>query len=270
MEIGAQPCPTNPNKNPSHFYFNFMKKDIKLYPPLLNIRINQSFGENDVSFYKNLGYMGHNGIDFRAGIGDLLFAAHDGIVVVAGIDGDGGKCIEIINLETGESYKTIYYHLNKILVNVGDKVIAGQLIGETGNTGKYTTGPHLHFGLKITINGVTQNKDNGFFGAVNPEPYFVKNFVESMARIRYNKNRNWQAEYWMRFAPQNVKNRWTDAGRYIHQLSKKLCYSIPISGDMINMLVYGAWDFHSVIDPKMKQICLWYTKEEYNRKINNK
>lgn len=241
--------------------------EIRILPPLVKIHITQSFGENAVSFYKSMGLLGHNGIDYRAKIGTALYACHAGIVLVSGIDGGGGKCIEIITSKAGEGYKTIYYHLSEMIVSVGDEVTAGQLIGYTGNTGKYTTGPHLHFGLKITMNQITQNKDNGYRGAINPESYFPNNYNKSRAYHRYGRERNWKAEYYMRFAPKNIRNRWADAGRYIHQKSKQFYYSIPLSGVMINMIVYGAWDLKSVIDPSMRQICLWYKKDEY-KKLN--
>ncbi len=240
---------------------------IELLPPLTKIRITQPFGANQVSFYREMGLIGHNGTDYRARRGTPLFACHAGIVVVSGIDGTGGKIIEIITNNDGEGYKTIYYHLSTMIVNVGEQVKAGQLIGSTGNTGKYTTGPHLHFGLKITINGVTQNKDNGFRGAVNPEEYFPKNYSKSRAYHRYGRKANWYAEYCMRFAPINVKNRWADAGRYVHRASKKLKFLIPLSAESTNALVYGGWSMKTVVDPAMTQIWRWYKKDEYLKLI---
>lgn len=238
---------------------------IELLPPLKNIDITQPFGANYVNFYAQLGLIGHNGIDYRAAIGTPLFAAHSGEVVVSGVDGDGGKCIEIITTNNGEGYKTIYYHLSGMVVQVGQKVVSGQLIGYTGNTGKYTTGPHLHFGLKITINGVTQDKDNGFSGAVNPEPYFPDGYDKSRAYKCYERKRNLQVEFWFRFAPVNVKNRWAEAGRYVHRASKRLFYSIPLDTEMANALLYGGWDLETVADPAMAQIWRWYKKDEWTR-----
>lgn len=246
------------------YYYNKSMK-IKLLPPLKNIDITQPFGENYVDFYKSMGLIGHNGIDYWARIGTNLFAAHSGVVVTAGTDGDGGKCIEILSNKTGDGYKTIYYHLNSIYVNVGDKVTTGQLIGQTGNTGKYTTGPHLHFGLKITKNGVTQNKDNGFRGAVNPGPYLPDGYDKSRSYKCYERKRNLQVEFWFRFAPAKIKNRWTEAGRYVHRAHKRLFYSIPIDTEMTNALLYGGWDLETVADPAMAQIWRWHKKDEWNR-----
>jgi len=196
-----------------------------------------------------------------------IYAAHDGEVIVAGIDGDGGKCVEIITSNDGAGYKTIYYHLNRFNCDVGDKVKAGQMIAWSGNSGKYTTGPHLHFGLKLTINGVTQNKDNGYNGCVNPELYLPKDYSKSRAYKCYGVKRNLQAEFCFRFAPKNIRNRWADSGRYIQSVGKRIGLVLPLSTERTNMLLYGGWDLSAVADPAMYQICAWYKKDEYIKMI---
>lgn len=240
---------------------------ITLLPPLAKITITQGFGENLVSFYKTLGLLGHNGLDYRARIGTPIYACHKGLVICSGTDKSGGKCIIIITNKKGEGYKTIYYHLSSMIVKFGEDVVAGQLIGYSGNTGRYTTGPHLHLGLKLTVDRMTKNRGNGYNGCIDPTPFLPKGYDKSRAYHRYGRKRNWKAEYYMRFAPNNIQNRWVDAGKYIHELSKKLYYSIPLSGEMVNMLVYGGWDFKNVIDPAMHQMCAWYKKDEYNNLI---
>lgn len=94
-------------------------------------------------------------------------------------------------------------------------------------------------------------------------PYFPKNFEKPPAYHRYGRKRNWYAEFCMRFAPCNIKNRWSEAGRYIHKVSSKLKFLIPISGEMTNALIYGGWDLQSVINPAMTQIWMWKKKSEY-------
>ena len=236
---------------------------IELLPPLTKIVINQPFGMNYVDFYKKLGLKGHNGIDYRAKNGEPCYAAHGGTVIGAGEDGGGGIGIEVVSSQRGEGFKTIYYHLKSCLVKIGDTVIGGQLIGYCDNTGQYTTGDHLHFGLKKTIDGVTQDINNGYSGAIDPAPYFPQNYDKSRAYHRYGRERNWLAEYYLRFAPNNIKNRWTEAGHYIQSVAKRLYFSLPISGEMTNALIYGGWDLDAVINPAMTQIWQWYKKEEY-------
>ncbi|HTB23248.1 MAG TPA: M23 family metallopeptidase [bacterium] len=83
----------------------------------------------------------HNGVDIGAPFNSLVGAAADGTVVLAGWNGGFGKCVII---KHAQGYRTLYGHLNAILVHVGQKVKQHQLIGRVGMTGR-TTGPHLHF-----------------------------------------------------------------------------------------------------------------------------
>lgn len=87
----------------------------------------------------------HNGIDISHNIGDAVYAASDGVVTECGyVNGYGNK----ITISHGNNIKTVYAHLSKFNVSIGDKVKEGDLIGKVGNTGN-STGPHLHFELRI-------------------------------------------------------------------------------------------------------------------------
>ncbi len=83
----------------------------------------------------------HGGIDFAIKIGEPIYAAFDGVVRVAKTNGGYGKMVLIRHFNNLE---TLYGHLSKILVDVGQEVKAGDTIGYSGNTG-FSTGPHLHF-----------------------------------------------------------------------------------------------------------------------------
>lgn len=226
--------------------------------PVKDIFVTQPFGVNFVNFYTNLGLDGHNGIDFRARTGCKVYAAHDGLVVYSNKDSGGGEGIEIATTIDGPGYKTIYYHLEKRFVEESKEIKAGDLIGYADNTGKYTTGDHLHFGLKRIFNGVIIDFNNGFKGAIDPAPFFPKNWDKSNSYHRYGRKQNWLAEWKMRF-----KNPWLH-----RQLIKKGLN--PILGiEPINALVYGGWDFDSVINPAMFEIWGWCKKDEFVRgKIN--
>lgn len=213
---------------------------MKLKSPLKQIKVTQGWGFNYVDFYKKLGMLGHNGIDFRAKTGMMVYAAHNGVVQGAGTFSDGGIGVVILSQTVGTGIKTIYYHLQKTNVIQGQKVKAGDLIGFADNTGKYTTGSHLHFGLKETYNGKTINTDNGYRGAIDPAQYFEKNWDKSRAYHRYERDRDWPAEFKTRF-----KNAW------LHKYLIKRGINPILSGEKINAIVYGGWDIEAVINPAM-------------------
>ncbi|MGL5175715.1 MAG: peptidoglycan DD-metalloendopeptidase family protein [Cetobacterium sp.] len=98
-------------------------------------------------------YIQHAGIDMRARYVPLM-ASRDGTVVFAGYMTGYGK---IIKINHGSGYETRSAHLEKMYVKVGDKVKSGQVIGQTGMTGR-VTGPHLHF--EIRKNGKANNPMN--------------------------------------------------------------------------------------------------------------
>jgi murein DD-endopeptidase MepM/ murein hydrolase activator NlpD len=88
---------------------------------------------------------GHLGIDIGAGMGANIYAADSGVVVYAGwISGGYGNMIMI---DHGNGYHTVYAHLSSINVYCGQSVYAGNVIGYAGSTGN-STGPHLHFEVR--------------------------------------------------------------------------------------------------------------------------
>ncbi|HPE94744.1 MAG TPA: peptidoglycan DD-metalloendopeptidase family protein [Bacillota bacterium] len=103
----------------------------------------------------------HYGIDFPCDTGTEVYAVEDGTVVMSEYRGGYGWLIVIYH---GGGIQTYYAHNSKLLVSVNDTIVKGQLIAYSGNTGK-STGPHLHFGVKV--NGVfvdpeTKDKEGNF------------------------------------------------------------------------------------------------------------
>lgn len=87
------------------------------------------------------------GTDFAVKIGTPVYAARTGKIKVAvNGNGSGGTMVEISH--ASGTHKTGYKHLSKLAVKVGQRVIKGQLIGYSGNTGA-STGPHLHFDMRV-------------------------------------------------------------------------------------------------------------------------
>ena len=83
----------------------------------------------------------HSGVDLKTVPNDEIVAAFDGEVIASGPYYGYGNCIRI---KHAFGFETLYSHQSKNLVQKGDKVKAGQVIGLTGRTGRATT-EHLHF-----------------------------------------------------------------------------------------------------------------------------
>ena len=88
----------------------------------------------------------HSGLDIGARNGTEVRAPASGKVVVAAYDGRMGKFIRI---DHGYGIETTYGHLSKIHVKYGDRVHRGDLIGLVGSSGKFSTGPHLHYQVAV-------------------------------------------------------------------------------------------------------------------------
>lgn len=101
--------------------------------------------------------LGHPAIDIAAGLDTAIWAVDAGVVVYAGWNTWGYGNLTII--DHGNGWQSLYAHQDKILVQCGQSVGQGQLIGLAGMTG-HATGPHLHFELW-----------NLKFGKVNPHLY---------------------------------------------------------------------------------------------------
>ncbi len=86
----------------------------------------------------------HTGIDVAAAAGTPVVAAAAGTVVMAEEHFFSGNSVFI---DHGDGLVTMYFHLRRIRVRVGEAVRRGQRIGDVGATGR-ATGPHLHFGVR--------------------------------------------------------------------------------------------------------------------------
>lgn len=135
-----------------------------------NFPETQGFGARP-DYYKQFGLNGHEGIDFGLPVGTPVIAATNGVVSRDTDDPIQGKNygINVVLWDTEQLCLTYYCHLSSNVVSVGQKIVAGQLLGYSGNTGN-TTGPHLHFNLaKTDASGNRLNQTNGYLGFINPD-----------------------------------------------------------------------------------------------------
>jgi murein DD-endopeptidase MepM/ murein hydrolase activator NlpD len=103
-------------------------------------KITSTFGHRENPF-DGSGVETHKGLDISGPIGSPVKAMAKGQVEFAGEKGGFGNCII---LKHGNGFETLYGHLSKILVKVGQSVSIGEEIGRIGSTGR-STGPHLHY-----------------------------------------------------------------------------------------------------------------------------
>ena len=122
--------------------------------PISYTRFSSPFGMRLHPVYGD--YRLHNGVDLSAPEGTPIYASRAGQVIVATYGASGGNYVMIDHMDG--TYTTMYLHMTRYVVSVGQNVNAGELIGYCGSTG-VSTGPHLHF--SVFKNGV----------AVNPADY---------------------------------------------------------------------------------------------------
>ena len=92
----------------------------------------------------------HAGTDFAGPVGTPIYSTADGVVVHAGWSSGYGRLIKIRH---AFGVETRYAHLNRIRVEVGQRVSRGDRIGDMGNSGR-STGPHLHYEIRVDGNPV--------------------------------------------------------------------------------------------------------------------
>lgn len=107
----------------------------------------------------------HYGMDFTAPSGTDVFATGNGIVKDLGRDGGYGN---IVLIDHGYGYESLYGHLVRTNVKIGQMIKRGDVIGFVGSTGA-SVGPHLHY--EVTKNGQKVNPQNYFFMDLNPAEY---------------------------------------------------------------------------------------------------
>jgi len=115
---------------------NVMPSGTRMQWPTSGHRITQYYGWR------------HTGLDIDGDYSSPLYAAEAGTVIKAETDGWNGGYGRMVIIDHGGGIQTLYGHMNKLFVKVGDKVNRGQTIGMMGTTGR-STGTHLHFEVRV-------------------------------------------------------------------------------------------------------------------------
>ena len=128
-------------------YYSFDGQRLRkayLVSPMEVSRITSGFGMRNHPVH---GYSReHTGVDYAAPTGTPVRTIGDGVVEFAGVQSGYGNVVIVKHRNNKDS--TLYAHLSRIGVKVGDNVMQGENIGAVGATG-VATGPHLHFEFRI-------------------------------------------------------------------------------------------------------------------------
>ena len=121
------------------------RRRVPLVPPLDHLKPSSLYGRRRSPTEPGAPLTCHRGLDLPAPTGSPVYAALPGLVLASRETPTGGQSIV---LGHGDGIETVYLHLSARHVGEGERVRAGQTIGEVGSTGR-STGPHLHFGVKV-------------------------------------------------------------------------------------------------------------------------
>jgi len=127
-------------------------------------RMASGFGYRSDPFTKVRKF--HYGMDFTAPRGTPIYASGDGVVKRA--DGRASGYGNHIRIDHGYDYVSLYAHLYKYNVNVGQKVRRGDLIGYVGSSGR-SVGPHLHY--EVFKDNIRINPLNFYYGNLSTEEF---------------------------------------------------------------------------------------------------
>lgn len=169
----------------------FEDGDKILIPPLCDVEdtLTQGYGLNPHAYGgKGMPVESHSGVDFVGEEGTPIRAAHSGTIfevhdmAKAGYHGYGNY-IKIRQRSGEKGYETVYGHMLSMVVEAGESVRQGQLIGYMGNTG-ISSRPHVHFGIRFLYFCNENNEvwnpcevidgKNGNLGWIDPMPYIAK------------------------------------------------------------------------------------------------
>ena len=246
------------------------------FPIKEQYKITQRFGESLLD-YSKFNLKAHNGLDIACFRGAGVYAPVDGLVVEStdGAIPETGGYGNIVRVRVSDNvpnsyFETIFAHLLKTEVKVGDKVTEGTLLGLVDSTG-FSTGDHLHFGVRrllrqspkgteVSINYlgeqyVIPDYTNGYLGYIDPQ-VFLDTYQESLYAVdlRYGSPYSSirEALWALRYKEAYVRKEAAKAGFGVLQFEQ-----------IKKAFVYGYWDRETVFSPAMFAVWSIMTKPEY-------
>lgn len=145
---------------------------VKLYDPFFGSKWNAPLKETHIT--SDFGFRKirwHHGTDLKLNMGDSIYSTFDGIVRVKSYDRNGYGYYVVVRHKNG--LETLYGHMSKILTEVGQEVMAGEVLGLGGSTGR-SSGPHLHY--EIRYQGLSINPTEIFdfnIGRIKSDSYTI-------------------------------------------------------------------------------------------------
>lgn len=145
---GEEPSPSSVRRSPEMAsVFREQDRLLRAIPSLWPVKgwVSQTYSPS------------HPALDIAAPLGAPVLAPADGIISFSGWADDLGNLMKI---DHGEGFCTVYGHCSRILVSVGDAVRRGEVVGFVGSTGQ-STAPHLHY--EVRVDGRTVNPQGYLF-----------------------------------------------------------------------------------------------------------
>lgn len=200
----------------SHDRNYWIERYLSVCYPLKNIKVTSQYGKRKDPFSSRV--IQHKGLDLQANY-DTVYAMFDGVVTDIQKENNAGLTLV---LQHGK-YTIIYCHLSKINVQQGDSIFAGEAVAVSGNSGKRTTGPHLHISVK--------------YGQKPESPYSLLRYVQMIRQEAYlalvGDN---QTDTNMELSPQDFIEAYAPIA-----MEQQKKYGIPSSVTLSQMAFESAW-----------------------------